>query len=159
MQASTYQRIRELSRMTVKELRATYREVFGEPSRSHHKELLRKRIAWRLQALDEGELPERARRRAEQLANDADLRLRAPRKPGAAAEPARTAADHVAPSRDRRLPQPGTLLSRMYRGRDLVVEVLEEGFVFEERRYRSLSAIAREITGSHWNGFVFFVLK
>ena len=83
MQASTYQRIRELSRMTVKELRATYREVFGEPSRSHHKELLRKRIAWRLQALDEGELPERARRRAEQLANDADLRLRAPRKPGA----------------------------------------------------------------------------
>ena len=47
----------------------------------------------------------------------------------------------------------------MYRGRDLVVEVLEEGFVFEERRYRSLSAIAREITGSHWNGFVFFVLK
>ena len=157
MQASTYQRIRELSRMTVKELRATYREVFGEPSRSHHKELLRKRIAWRLQALDEGELPERARRRAEQLANDADLRLRAPRKSGAAAEPATTASGRLA--RDRRLPQPGTLLSRTYRGRDLVVEVLEEGFVFEERRYRSLSAIAREITGSHWNGFVFFGLK
>ena len=65
--------------MTMGELRGKYLEVFGEETRSYHKAFLRKRIAWRLQALAEGGLSERARRRAGELANDADLRLRAPR--------------------------------------------------------------------------------
>ena len=89
------------------------------------------------------------------------MRLRAPRdhaQPGSAAEHARTAAGRLSPSRDRRLPLPGTLLSRAYQGRDLVVQVLDDDFAFEGRRYRSLSAIAREVTGSQWNGFVFFGL-
>ena len=72
MEAGTYQKIQGLSRMTVGALRARYLEVFGEETRSHHKEFLRKRIAWRLQALAEGDLSERARRRAEALATDAD---------------------------------------------------------------------------------------
>jgi len=70
-----------LRHMTVAELRAKYAEVFGEETRSHHKDFLRKRIAWRLQALSEGDLSERARRRATELANDADLRIRTPRDP------------------------------------------------------------------------------
>ena len=126
MEAGTVQQIQGLSRMTVGELREKYLEVFGEETRSYHKAFLRKRIAWRLQALAEGGLSERARRRAGELANDADLRLRAPR--------------------DRRLPLPGTLLVRAFQGRDLVVQVLDDGFAFEGRRYRSLSAIARQVT-------------
>ena len=52
------------------ELREKHLEVFGEESRSHHKTFLRKRIAWRIQALAEGGLSERARRRAEDLDHD-----------------------------------------------------------------------------------------
>ena len=162
MEAGTVQQIQGLSRMTVGELREKYLEVFGEETRSYHKAFLRKRIAWRLQALAEGGgLSERARRRAGELANDADLRLRAPRDqsmPDSAAEQARTTAGRLSPSRDRRLPLPGTLLVRTFQGRDLVVQVLDDGFAFEGRRYRSLSAIARQVTGSQWNGFAFFGL-
>ena len=60
------------------DLRETYHEVFGEETRSRHKEFLWKRIAWRLQANEEGDLSERAKRRAAELANDADIRVRVP---------------------------------------------------------------------------------
>ncbi len=68
-----------LRQLTVKQLRARHREVCGQPTRSPHKEHLVRRIAWWLQALAEGDLSRRARRRAAELACDADLRLRAPR--------------------------------------------------------------------------------
>jgi hypothetical protein len=67
-----------LKRMAVGELRGRYVEVFGEATRSGNKDWLWKRIAWRMQANAEGGLTERARRRAEETANDADLRLRRP---------------------------------------------------------------------------------
>ena len=79
-----------LRRMTVGELRARYAEVFGEPTNGRHKDWLVKRIIWRMQAVSEGDLTERARRRAEELANDADLRCRPPKAPPAAPEPAQT---------------------------------------------------------------------
>jgi hypothetical protein len=159
MNATTYQEVQRLSRMTVGELREKYLDVFGEETRSRHKEFLRKRIAWRIQALAYGDLSERARQRAHELANDADLRMRTPRdpvRPGSAEVKARTIAARIPASRDPRLPLPGTLLSREFRGRDIVVKVLDDGFEFDDRHYRSLSAIAREITGSKWNGFLFF---
>jgi DUF2924 family protein len=62
-------------------LRARYAEVFGEPTNARHKQWLVKRIIWRLQSLAEGDLTERARRRASELANDADLRRKAPKSP------------------------------------------------------------------------------
>jgi len=159
MEATTYQEVQGLSRMTVGELRGKYLEVFGEETRSYHKEFLRKRIAWRIQSLAEGGLSERARRRAEELANDADLRTRAPRDPvasGSADVKARTATGRMSPSRDPRLPLPGTLLAREFQGRDVVVKVLDNGFEFDGHRFKSLSAIAQEVTGSKWNGFLFF---
>src|SRR5262245_31175804 len=77
-----------LRRMTPAQLRVKYSEVFGEPSRSGHKEWLVKRIIWRMQANAEGDLTERAKRRALEIANDADLRVKAPPQskltPGAA---------------------------------------------------------------------------
>lgn len=58
--------------------------------------------------------------------------------------------------RDIRLPKPGDVLSRRYRGREITVRVLDAGFEYEGLRYRSLSAIAEAVTGAHWNGLLFF---
>src|ERR1039458_8711734 len=110
-------------------LRAKYREVFEEETRCRHREHLFRRIAWRLQALAEGDLTERARERASQLAGDADLRMVAPRDFFMVeGEPVRTTrgAGNRRPADDR-LPLPGTLLSRKWKGRTLLVEVLADG--------------------------------
>jgi proteic killer suppression protein len=76
--ANIGKQVAALRGMTPADLRETYREVFGEESRSRHKDFLRKRIAWRLQANEEGELSERAKRRAAEIANDAGIRVRVP---------------------------------------------------------------------------------
>src|SRR5437763_7139220 len=72
--------IERLRKLKTKALQARYRELFGEESRSSNRAHLFRRIAWRLHARAQGELSERARQRAAELANDADLRLRAPRR-------------------------------------------------------------------------------
>jgi hypothetical protein len=53
---------------------------------------------------------------------------------------------------------PGTLLTRQWRGRTILVEVLPDRFRFENRLYNSLSAIAVAVTGTRWNGLAFFGL-
>src|SRR5215471_14680112 len=68
-----------LRHMTVGQLKNKYEDVFGEASRSNHKQFLFRRIAWRIQANALGGLSERARRRALEIADDADLRIRAPK--------------------------------------------------------------------------------
>jgi len=146
-----------LKAMTVPELRARYAEVFGEECRSHHKALLWKRIIWRMQANAEGGLSERARRRAEELANDADLRIYAP-KVTAAAGAGRVAVGRIATPADGRLPVPGTVLVREYKGQTIRVTVLDDGFEHGGEVYRSLSALAQKVTGAHWNGMLFFGL-
>lgn len=161
MDASVYQQVQALSRMSIGELREKYLDVFGEETRAHHKDFLRKRIAWRLQALAEGDLSERARRRAEEIANDADLRIRTPRdpvRPGLMEVRERSVTGRLRQPSDPRLPLPGTLLVREFRGRDIVVEVLDSGFEYDGRRFKSLSAVAREATGGKWNGYLFFGL-
>src|SRR5438270_12473175 len=72
-----------LRRLTAKELRQRFAELFGQPARSGNKIWLIRRIAWRLQSLAEGDLSERARQRAAELANDADLRIGSPQQPRA----------------------------------------------------------------------------
>jgi hypothetical protein len=147
--------------MKTSELLAKYREVFQEESPSRHRERLIRRIAWRIQALAEGDLSERARRRAEEIANDADLRIRMPSEKYAAraADPEReTVVMAFQPSLPEpgRLPMPGALIIKEYHGRQLRVMVLDDGFEFDGQRFRSLSAIARHITGTQWNGNRFF---
>jgi DUF2924 family protein len=147
-----------LRRMTVRELRARYAEAFGEQTNGNNKIWLIKRIAWRLQALAEGDLSERARRRAAELANDADLRLSPPKAKAAPAAPERTRTLRVRFKGDSRLPLPGTIITRLYKGETLQVKVLPHGFEFEGEIYKSLSAVAKAITGQHCNGFYFFRL-
>ena len=142
--------------MTVGQLRDKYREVFGEPSRSRNKLYLRKKVVWRIQELAEGGLSERARSLIDELAAGAPLRWRVKdRRREAAATPLPDAERE----RDPRLPAPGTVLSRCYRGDECRVTVLREGFEYRGERYRSLSKVAREITGTNWNGFLFWGLQ
>src|SRR5260370_39772923 len=81
MNATSGQQLAELQRLTTPQLRARFAEVFGEHTPANNRAWLFKRIAWRLQALAEGGLSERARQRAAELANDADLRLNPPAPP------------------------------------------------------------------------------
>ena len=154
--------IHSLKRMTVTQLRAKYVDVFGEETRSHHKDFLFKRIAWRMQAIVEGDLSERARRRAKELANDADLRIRAPKDTFETTSPEseRHTTRHNLPIRhDQRLPMPGAILLREYQGDTIKVMVLDNGFEYQGEVFRSLTAVAKAITGSHWNGYDFFGLR
>jgi hypothetical protein len=153
------EQIEALQYLTVGQLQDRYREVFGEDTRSNHKQFLFRRIAWRIQANAEGGLSERARRRALEIADDADLRIRAPRNfLKDAPDTSRTTETRVAPTGDPRLPAPGTLLVRRYQGKDVVVRVRGDGFECDGRLYTSLSAAVREATGTRWNGFSFFSL-
>ena len=75
-----------------------------------------------------------------------------------AGERIQTTVDLNRREQDRRLPLPGTLLTREWKGRTIVVEVSAKGFRYENRQYSSLSAIAVAITGTRWNGVAFFGL-
>ena len=172
-------RIQALRTMTRADLRDRYREVFGEEPRSKHRESLWRQIAWKIQADAEGGLSERARRLTRELARDSDVRVRVPRDaftttkptgeapacvavpPGPAVPRAALAEARGSPgpsSRDPRLPVPGTVLSRAYRGGEIRVTVGEDGFEHAGRTYATLSAVAHKATGSRWNGFLFFGL-
>jgi hypothetical protein len=152
--------VESLRRATLAALREKYQEVFREETRSRHREHLFRRIAWRLQALAEGDLSERARGRAREIAQDADLRKVAPRDFFKVGEERIeiTRGNWNRRQQDSRLPLPGALLSRKWKGRTILVEVLAKGFRCENRHYSSLSAIAVAITGTRWNGLAFFGL-
>jgi hypothetical protein len=141
-----------LNRLSIGKLRERYAEAFGEPPASSNRAWLARRIAWRLQERAFGGLSERAKRRAAELADDADLRVVPPRA-RVAIEPAAEPTPH-----DPRLPAPGTVLTRAYKGKTLEVKVSSGGFEFKGGRYASLSAVAKAATGSHLNGFAFFGL-
>jgi len=156
MKLNIAKEVAALEQMTVGQLQQRYVEIFGEPVRSRHKQYLIRRIAWRLQANAEGGLSERALRRAEELANIADVRVTPPR---AATGASTTASPAPAAATDRRLPPAGTALTRRYKGRTISVTILTDGFEYDGERYRSLSAVAKAITGSHMNGFRFFRIE
>lgn len=145
----------ELQEMGLAELRTRHLELFGEEAKSKNLPFLRKRLAFRLQERVHGGLPPEARVKVEELAPaELSTQKKAPRR---AKGKAPTSGPKVV--RDPRLPEIGTVLRREHRGVVHEVEVLEPGFRYLGRAYRSLSAIAKEITGTAWNGFGFFGLK
>lgn len=160
MQTAVLMEVEKLRRMSLAALREKYREVFQEDTRCRHRGHLFRRIAWRLQAVAEGDLSQRARDRAQAIARDADLRMIAPRDFfTVAGGPVELTPQNGKRREDARLPLPGTVLKRTWKGRDLLVEVLADGFRYDNRHYSSLSAIANEVTGTRWNGLVFFGLR
>ena len=148
-------RIMALQEADVKTLVARYEELFGRPPRSKNKAFLWKRLAWKIQEIEYGGLPDEVRERFEKLGEQVakemgwDLSSPAPdkRKPRKKRR-----------GKDRRLPAPGTVLVKDYKGEEVAVTVLDKGFEHQGKVYASLTAIAKEVTGSHWNGFLFFGL-
>ena len=153
-----------LHRMTTSELAEQYEELHGQPTRTRHRAYLIRKNAWRMQARAEGGLTERARKRAAELADDAEVRVMAPKTlicpPQSQTETTHTRLLPNGEHNDPRLPPPGSTIVREYKGRKIHVVVLNDGqgFEYDGERYRTLSAVAKKVTGSHINGFRFFRL-
>ena len=133
-----------LSAKSVSELLSIYRDVFERPSSSRHKQHLVRQILWGRQANGVSPLSPQALRRVAELVDPRDLSVGA------------ITAQVGTPPKSRRTPIPGTVLNRLYKGEQLEVRVLDDGFEFGGRHFGSLSAIAKHVTGSHWNGNLFF---
>jgi len=133
-----------IGRMGTDELRDRWRALYGtEPPASYTRAQLVRRLAWRVQELHFGGLSDRARRRLREISDGDELasgkkRLPKPRK--------------------RRTLAPGTRLARHWRGVQHVVTALGDGFEWDGRRYRTLSAVAKAMTGQHISGPRFFGL-
>lgn len=132
--------IEALRHMTLDQLRETWTRSFGEAPPGQGKDLVLKRLAWQLQARSLGGLSPDMRRRIQRLH---DAFERDPR---------------YTPSPTLDLP-PGAVLTREWRGALHRVQVLEDGFAYDGKRFDSLSEIARRITGTCWSGPQFFGLK
>ncbi len=151
-----------LGAMNVDQLRTRYRQVFGQEIRSRHRQHLIRMIAWRMQVLREGDLSGHARRRAAELVADArPLRLSALPPSAGTTDSNPPAPGNRANSRNHagRQPPPGTVISRPYKGRTILVHVLHKGFQWEGQTFKSLTAVAKAVTGTHWNGYHFFGLR
>jgi hypothetical protein len=159
MQLNLTRELALLNKMKLGELKDKFAQVFGESTNSNNRTWLIRRIVWRLQANAEGGLTDRTKKRAEELADDAELRIIPPKQPDVIPIPERTITRTFKPSQDDRLPPPGTIITRIYKGEQLQVLVLVEGFEFEGKVYSSLSSLAKSITGTHTNGFLFFKLN
>lgn len=148
-----------LARMHPDELRRLHRTLFASDVAFGNLEQARRKISWRIQANSEGGLPESARRHALAIARETDLRLRARLGASPRGSLANAAVTSIVSDHDPRLPMPGSVIVKEYRGRTLEVHVLQSGFEYEGRRFSSLTAIAKDVTGTKWNGWAFFGLS
>jgi len=141
--------INELRSMAVSDLVTRYEEVFAKPPRIKNRDHLWRRIAWKIQEQRFGGLPGPARRTLNALMGEIELPDQMIRKAGTA---------HAAPQRPGR-PAIGTTLVRAWHDREYRVRVMENGFELDGVVHKSLSAVAKAITGQAWNGSLFFHLK
>jgi hypothetical protein len=159
MNMTIRQHQKRLEGLSIQELRLEYEELSGDPITSRNRRYIIKRILWRIQANEYGGLSEEALARARELADTSYIRLTPPKtKP--VSEDARTVT--------RTLPKavaanqcdlmPGTQLERLYKGRRIIVSIVENGFRWNGELFKSLSAVANAVTGGHWNGKLFFGL-
>ena len=145
--------IMALKNASLEAIKAKYTEVFGEDAPStNNKIFLWKKIAYRLQEKQYGSLPEATLGRIAELIERYDPVNNKSMRPAAAQEPGRKQLT----GRDRRLPIPGAILKKEYKGRVYEVKILEKGFEYDGKIYKTLSAVAKTITGAHWNGYLFF---
>jgi hypothetical protein len=146
-------RIAKLQQMTAAQLREEWRRVLGEEPRSYNRVWLYKRLCWAIQAKEYGGLSARAQARLEELLPMAEVWMPLGKRAFPRELPPPAALG------DSRLPLPGSVITRVYKGRTMVVTAREDGsFEFDGRIFGSLTAIAKAVTGSHWNGQLFFGL-
>ena len=145
-----------LARMRPGELQRLYQDMFGVPVSSGNSELARRKIAWHIQSEREGGLPESARQHALAIAKQAGLRIQVRHRNARAL--LHTTVTGIVSDHDSRIPMPGSVLIKEHRGKTVLVHVLDAGFEYDGQRFASLSAIAKKITGTKWNGLAFFGL-
>ncbi|MBT62937.1 MAG: hypothetical protein CML13_06960 [Puniceicoccaceae bacterium] len=148
---------KELSVLGMPELRARFAEHFGYTSQTRKKSSLVKKILWAVQRDAYGDISDQARKKALSIADDRDVKERFPKI--TSIKNSDTTSSVTLPYKPDMNLIPGTLLQRHYQGKDIRVLVLEKGFEWDGRYFKSLSAIAREVSGTQWNGKLFFNLK
>ncbi len=153
MKDSVLSQIKGLEEMSIKELKARYIEVYGSDKGAHNnKRYLIKRIAYRIQENALGGLKQEAKDEISQLIEEINP-LEELRKSNVGKDLGGTSC-----KRNKKLPLPGTIIRKTYKGNSLEVKVLEKGFEYGGKSYKSLSNLAKEISGVHCSGFAFFKL-
>lgn len=148
--------IMELKEKSLGELKTKYEELFpGQQAPSNNKVYLWRKIAYRMQELEYGGISAETQGKIQHLIQQYDPINNKALRPDSIPEnqPKKSGL-----SRDKRLPIPGTVITKEYKGIALQVKVLESGFEYNNKVYKSLTAIAKEVTGAHWNGYLFFNL-
>lgn len=147
--------IAKLAKMGLPELRDAYEKAFGKPTKSRNRKQLFSQIARKLQdgdgtsvAISDGKPTLTAKFKSKQMSRSRNMSKSAKKK----SQPVPIGA------RDSRLPKVGTTIERIYKGKKHLVRVLDQGFEYDGKEYRSLSALAKHITGQIINGFVWFKL-
>jgi len=156
MSTSTVTKIIELKNMPLDKLKEKYKEIFdGGKIPSNNKVYLWRKISYRIQEQEYGGITVKTQSKIQQLIQQYDPINNKTLRPNNMSE------NHPKKSklsRDKRLPIPGTVIAKEYKGIKLQVKILESGFEYNNKIYKSLTAIAREVTGAHWNGYLFFNL-
>ena len=144
--------IMALKNAPLEELLRRYKELYGEDAAGTHRLYLWRKVAYRLQEREHDSLSAKAKGRLKALIEEYDPinnKVLRPDKP-ASCLPVIV--------KDKRLPIPGTVITKEYKDTKYQIKVLEKSFEYNGRIYKTLSAIAKEITGAHWNGYLFFNL-
>ena len=156
MEETKLTKIMELKDKSLLELKAIYKEVYGsETAPSSNKVYLWRKIAYKLQEIEHGGLSTETQGKIEEFIQKYDPINNKALRPEVNSD---NKSKKPKLSRDKRLPIPGTIIIKEYKGTKLEVKILEKGFEYNNKQYRSLTAIAKEVTGAHWNGYLFFGL-
>ena len=137
--------IEELRQLSGPKLRERYEELFGHPARLRNKKWLFKRCAWKTQERHYGGLNPDAQKKLEDLIDKVEFPMG---KRRTTSRKTRMRGKH-----DLSL---GTVITRDYKGDEIRVQVVENGFEWNGVVFRSLTAVAQAVTGSKWNGKLFF---
>jgi hypothetical protein len=147
MNNSLLSQIAALDKLSPQELEERWRQLTGKEPPAYNRRFLIKRLTYRLQELKYGGLSEGAKQQLEIIAGEIGWNGNAP------------LASKNSSGKRTDLPVVGTRLIREWNGKRYEVTVLPRGFEFEGKPYRSLTAITKAITGTHWNGRAFFGLR
>lgn len=156
MEETILSKIMAFKEMTLAELKKEYERLFNDKKPpSNNKVYLWRKLAYRIQELEFGGISREAQDKIRELIQKYDpVNNKALRPQGTVCENSGGRKF----SRDKRLPIPGTVITKEYKGNNIQVKVLERGFEYNNKIYKSLTAIAKEVTGAHWNGYLFFNL-
>jgi len=157
MEENISEQIQALKNATISEIQARYKELFNTLEvPCANKPYLVKKIAYKLQETAEGGLSDEAKMQIIDLIEKYDPINNKALRPQVVSAGKNVVS--IPFMRDKRLPIPGTVIYKRYKSQNIHIKVLDKGFEYTDKYYRSLTAIASELTGAHWNGFSFFGL-